>query len=102
MKKYLKTFGEKPEEVVVLRTKVFFDEKGVAEVEDEVAEVLEQVPGYEFMADTPAEEPEHHAEVIEENDEEDTSEEEKNEDEEEAPAPKPIRPKAPRKQKARG
>lgn len=51
MKKYVKTFGERPETVVVLRTKVFFNDQGIAEVSDDVAEVLEAIPGYEFVGE---------------------------------------------------
>lgn len=49
MKKILKTFGERPEQVVVKRTKVFFDSNGIAEVEDDIGEVLITVPGYQVI-----------------------------------------------------
>lgn len=47
MKNVKKLFGEFPEAIIVLRNKVFFDEQGKAEVEDEIADVLEAIPGYE-------------------------------------------------------
>jgi hypothetical protein len=134
-KKFRKVFGETPEEVVVLRTKVFFDADGIGEVEDdEVADVLTRIPGYEFVSgdqedpkgeetpekpsespenDTPDEDPpadENPADEStseedseEDEDEDSTSEEDSEEEEdEEKVAPKPIKPRAPRKPKPRG
>lgn len=108
MKKYIKTFGEIPEEVMVLSTKVFFDHDGIALVEDDVAEVLEQIPGYSFVADVtkPTKEvkaPVVHAEATEEvavnepteEDDEDTSEEEEEEEVEPKPVMAPSRPRRP-------
>jgi hypothetical protein len=46
-KKVRKAFGENPETVAVLATQVTFDAEGFAEVEDEVADVFGQIPGYE-------------------------------------------------------
>lgn len=45
-KKVKKLFGENPEDVNVLNQKVSFDENGEAEVEDDIADILSQVPGY--------------------------------------------------------
>lgn len=121
MKKFKKTFGERPEEVVVLRTKVFFDAEGIAEVEDEdVIAVLEAIPGYELVnegeregtdektpvepASEPTEPPSKEEEPVEPADEnpaeEPTSEEDESdeEDESEEDAPKPVKaPRAPRR-----
>jgi hypothetical protein len=47
MAKAKKLFGEFPENVVVLSEVVSFDAEGLAEVSDEVADVLAQIPGYE-------------------------------------------------------
>ena len=76
--KVRKTFGQLPEEVIVLSTPVAFDEEGYAEVEEEIGDVLARVPGY-LLVDEKAQaaEPEE-----DEEDEEDASEEE------EKPAPK--------------
>jgi hypothetical protein len=94
-KKVRKAFGENPETVAVLATQVTFDAEGFAEVEDEVADVFGQIPGYEVeeieeAQEAPSEEDEEEADAPEEP----TSEEdEEDEEEEEAPAPKtPKRP----------
>ena len=52
-----KCFGDLPENVVVLSEVVSFDSNGFAEVSDEVAEILVQVPGYkEVVEETVVEE----------------------------------------------
>lgn len=107
MKKYLKTFGEKPETVVVLRTNVFFNAEGIAEVEDDaVADVLDAVPGYEFVseggkkakADKAPEKPKQAPveEPMEEVEDKITSEEDKDNEEESVDAPKIVK-RAPRR-----
>lgn len=47
--KVQKLYGEKPIETVVLRQVVAFDAEGFAEVDEEVAKVLRNVPGYEVL-----------------------------------------------------
>lgn len=49
MKKVKALNGLKNVELIVARTKVFFDTLGTAEVEDEIAEALGTIPGYEVQ-----------------------------------------------------
>jgi len=49
MAKAKKHFGELPENVVVLSEVVSFDSEGHAEVSDEVAATLVQIPGYSIF-----------------------------------------------------
>ncbi len=51
MKKYRKTIGEIPAETFVNDTLVSFDEEGIAIVDEVVAETLDAIPGYEFVAE---------------------------------------------------
>jgi pyruvate dehydrogenase E2 component (dihydrolipoamide acetyltransferase) len=107
-KKVKKLFGENPEDVVVNSEKVAFDENGEAEVEDDIAEVLESIPGYTVDAEASEEpqaekEPEKEPEPEKEADDssEEDSEEDDSEDEEKAEeAPKKKTP-AKRKSPAR-
>ncbi|MBE0335111.1 hypothetical protein [Paenibacillus sp. 23TSA30-6] len=55
--KIKKTSGELPAEVVVLDQTVQFDDKGQAEVEDGIGEVLLQIPGYEEYKEKPKKDP---------------------------------------------
>lgn len=50
-KKARKLFGTNPEKVVIVAEAVEFDAEGVAEVSDELADVLAQIPGYEVLTD---------------------------------------------------
>lgn len=84
-KKVRKVFGENPEVVNVLSTQVHFDEKGDAVVEDDIAEVLEQIPGYEVEGEAPE------AEQEEEEQEPASEEEEEEEVEEEVKPKRPAR-----------
>lgn len=111
MKKVRKIFGERPIETVVNETKVAFDHEGVATVEDEVAETLLQIPGYELIGDegetneepkqddveqSDASDDEPEAEADEANEEDETEGEEAVEATEEAPeveAPKARKPR---------
>jgi len=54
MAQFQKCFGDLPEDVVVLSEVVSFDSNGFAEVSDEVAEVLAQVPGYKEVVEEEA------------------------------------------------
>ena len=56
--KVQRTHGERPFTTVVLSEKVTFDENGFAEVSEEVAAVLETVPGYVVLDETVPSEPE--------------------------------------------
>jgi hypothetical protein len=95
-KKVKKVFGENPEVVTVLDTQVDFDENGDALVEDEIADILEQIPGYEVLAEELEETPDNTASE-DEGEEEPVSEEgEEDEDEEEAKPKRPTR-KAPKR-----
>lgn len=87
-KKVTKTFGEFPEKVVVGSELIEFDEKGEASVEAEIAEKLEQIPGYEVAGVTKAEPKKEEA----------PKEQEPSEDEK--PAPKKPAPKKPAPKKA--
>jgi hypothetical protein len=102
-KKVRKVFGENPEIVNVLSTQVAFDENGDAEVEDDIAEVLEQIPGYTVKDGNKEQSSEEHDVVQDditsiEEPSEDTDEDE-DETEEPAKIVKPARParKAPNK-----
>ena len=50
-KKARKLFGSNPERVVIVSEAVDFDAEGMAEVSDELADVLAQIPGYEVLTD---------------------------------------------------
>jgi hypothetical protein len=57
MAKYKKTFGTVPEKVIILSTEVHFDNKGIAEVTEEIANILEQIPGYALHVEEPKKTP---------------------------------------------
>jgi hypothetical protein len=90
-KKVKKVFGENPEVVTVLSTEIAFDENGDAVVEDEIAEVLEQIPGYEVEGEQEDIAPEDLA-----GEDEEPASEEDEEEEEEAKPKRPTR-KAPKR-----
>ena len=90
-KKVKKVFGENPESVTVLSTQVNFDENGDAIVEDELAEVLAQIPGYQVegeAAEVPSEGIEDGGEESADPADEETSEEDEEDEEEEVVKPK--------------
>ena len=99
-----KLFGDRPDNVHVLNTIVHFDTEGVAEVNEVVASVLKQIPGYEILSikDEPAEvitnEPVQEETVhVEENSKEpELNKEEPSESAEEKKPTRPSRP-APRR-----
>ncbi|WP_025684568.1 hypothetical protein [Paenibacillus maysiensis] len=55
--KIKKTSGEVPAEVIVLDQTVEFDGKGLADVDDDIGEVLLQIPGYEEYKEKPKKDP---------------------------------------------
>lgn len=80
MVKVKKVIGEYPIKVAVLAEEVDFDNEGVAEVSEEVAEVLATIPGYEVEV---------------EGEEQSSETDEAEVEEKSAPAPKKPTPRKP-------
>jgi hypothetical protein len=100
MPTFKKLFGENPETIAVLATTVNFDENGIADVSDEVAEVLSEIPGYEpaelvEKVDAPSEDHEEEAPAEEPADEEHEEEEPASEEDDEEEAEEDEKPKKP-------
>lgn len=94
-KKVRKVFGEIPADVVVLSTMVSFDGNGDAEVEDDIAEILEQIPGYEVAGEMEDHDPEDTQGTDEEPSDDEEAEEPSEEDAEEVAEEAPKKPARP-------